>query len=129
MKTIKLRLLLATALAFLLQACSGGNSSGSATPPDTVNCVDRAELCAEALLDDTATKLVDNRFYGPDATSAPSLHSFMGTLQINAANMSVSDGETTGRDVFPQLSVQFLTIDDILLPLQRNVISGGTQSS
>jgi len=121
---------LVVVISALLQACGGGGSpSGSNTPPTTTNCVDRAELCADALLNDTATRRVDNGFYAPDNASATALHGFMGALNISSTTMSVSGEETTGRDRFPQLSVQFLTIGDILLPLERNVIFGGTQGS
>jgi hypothetical protein len=119
----------AAVLAALVQACGGGGSTASTDPPAAMGCVDRAELCADALLNDAVTRLVDNRFYAPDAASAAALHELMGNLDISATAMSVSNGETTGRNSFPALSVRFLTVGEILLPLQRNVIFGNTQGS
>ena len=124
------QLIVAIVMAALLQACGGSrSSSGPNPPPVTTTCLDRAELCAEVLLNGTSTTRVDNRFYTPDGSAGAALHGFMGTLDISATAMSVSRGETTGRTMFPQLSVQFLTIGEDLLPLDRNVILGGTQDS
>ena len=135
------RLIVAIVMAALLPACgsNGGGTppvttvcGGGGTPPVTTTCVDRTALCAEALLNDTATLCVNNLFYTPEGAAGAAgaaLHGFMGTLDISATTMSVSSGETTGRTTFPRVSVQFMTIGDTLFPLDRNVIPGGRQDT
>ena len=83
----------------------------------------------DELLNGTTARLVDNSFYMPDGNFAAALHAFAGTLDVSTAQMSVSGAEATGRDFFPELSVQFMTVGDALLPLVRNVIVGGSEGS
>ena len=128
MKATRLTTLIA--LAILLPACGGGGSSSqSDSSPPPVTCTGRAELCADALLNSLVTQRVDFQYYAPQGAATEALHSFMGTLTIDRTVMSMSAGETTGRAAFPRLSVQFMTVGDILLPLDRDVILGGASDS
>ncbi|MFQ6007153.1 MAG: serine hydrolase [Woeseia sp.] len=118
-------------LAVSLTACGGGGyepvgNPQPAPPPVGVTCVDRAELCADQLLNGTTATLVNNGFYLPGTDSAAALHQFSGTLGITADSMSVSAGETTGRVFFPAIAVQYISVGDVLLPLERDVIRRGT---
>lgn len=113
-----------------LSACGGGGGETASNPPPPASgCVGRAELCADELLNGTTARLVDNRYYLPEPIAAGARHGFMGTLDVTATRMSESGPEESGRTDFPALSAQFITVGDILLPLDRDVIHGGTSNA
>lgn len=115
-----------TLLALSLTACGGG---GSGSSPDNgsspVACADRVALCADLLQGAIAGPFVNNAFFAPPQGAAPPFHDFEGTLGVTVSNMLISPGETSGRIQFPELSVQFMLVGEILLPLEREFISGG----
>lgn len=114
-----------------LTACGGGGSGGSggvaqggSPPAPSAICVDRAELCAEELLDSLAARLTDNRFYMAEPDAGAAIQEFKGTLTIPPTAMQASGPETSGRNMLPGFSVQFLTVGDYLVPLERDIIPG-----
>lgn len=119
-------------LTHLLAACSGGGSQPAPStppPPTGIVCVDRADLCADQLLNGSVAGVVVNSSYLQAASSAAALHSFTGTLDVSAIAMSFSGPETTGRIRFPTLAVQWMTIGNVLLPLNREVVTDSSPSS
>lgn len=122
------RMGLVTLLALSLTACGGnGGSADNGSAP--VACADRTALCADVLQSVIAGPLVDNAFFAPPPDAAPPLHDFEGTLSITVSDMLISPGETSGRFRFPGLSVQLMLVGEILLPMERDVIFGGGQTT
>lgn len=122
------------ALVLLLAACGGGSppAEGLApqpSPPVAVVCQDRAGLCADQLLNGTVPVGVDNSLYLPGSAAAPAMHEFGGVLNIDAASLSFIAQSPPARGSFPALSVQLMTVGDVLLPVDRNIISDGSAVS
>lgn len=107
----------------LVLAVSVAGCGGSSVPAPSA-CVDRAAICADELLEGRYSALTDNGFYLPGADAAPAAHPFSGTLAVGAVRMAASDREASGRYILPPFATRFVTIDDVLLPLQREIIRG-----
>lgn len=90
------------------------------------SCVDRVAICADELADDGFSALTDNGLYLPQPGAKAAAHSLSGTLSVDAVRMSASGREPAGRYGFPSFSVQFVTLGDVLLPLEREIIRGGS---
>ena len=118
MTTRSLGLLLAASL--LLAACSGGGGAAvSSVPPvSQTSCLGRNQLCAEDMLSGVAAQLVSNDVYTPIATAGPALQEFNGVLTTSPAPLQ-------GIDLveMPGFSVGFITVDDDLVPLDRQIVS------
>jgi len=89
------------------------------------SCVDRVAMCADELTDGGFSALTENSLYLPQPGATAASHSFSGTLSVDAVRMSASGREPAGRYAFPSFSVQFVTLGDVLLPLEREIIRGG----
>ena len=127
-------------LSSLVAGCGAGGGGAPPTdgatapppsppPPAAVVCQDRAGLCADQLLNGTVPVGVDNEFYLPDPAATAALHEFSGTLEIDSAPFSFVAQAPPGRSRFPQLSAMFITVDDVLLPVVRDIISDGSPES
>lgn len=125
--------LIVVLLTSLLAGCGGGGDQPAPAlpppPPVATSCITRAELCADQLLNGSSPSVVANSFYLPAANALAAVHEFAGTLNLSSVVMSFSGPEATGRSFFPALSVQMMTIGDVLLPLDRAVIPGAPAGS
>ena len=114
-------------VATLLVSC-GGSTGGpdQPPPPEPVSaCPDRGELCADDLLTGTSTKLVAHEFFMPPPDAQPALHELSGTLNVTPTFLETSPADVDDRLRLPGFSVQWLSVADQILPLERDIIIGG----
>jgi CubicO group peptidase (beta-lactamase class C family) len=75
---------------------------------------------------------VHNALFMPADNASPPLHKFAGTLIIEATKISGRSLEATGRrsfGSFPALKVNFFTLQDHLVPVERNRLLESEESS
>ena len=97
---------------------SGSSPPATITPPPAA-CQDRTALCGQDMMNAAAAALHPNNVYSPTISASAAIHPFSGTL--TAASVPF-EGITTGEEM-PGFSVEFITVDDVLVPMRRNIIS------
>ncbi|MEL7450632.1 MAG: serine hydrolase [Pseudomonadota bacterium] len=122
------RAALAAAILALLVGCGGSGGGGGSTAEPAAQgatCPERGELCYDAVTSTGALKLVDNRHFLPTAAAGDAAHALEGTIHVSPASVNTTPADADGRTQLPGFSVQWITVDDYLLPLNRDVIQGG----
>ncbi len=121
-------------LPLIAVAACGGSSGGQATPaaiqppPQNTSCPDRGSLCAKVLLEGSSAEWVDNQYFMPASDAETALHAFSGTLNVSPTSLASATAGASGPTVLPGFSVQWITVDDQLVPLERDIIIGGTSN-
>lgn len=110
---------LAGLVLLVVAGCGSGDPGPSA-------CVNRVAICAEELLAGEYAALTDNRFYLPGPDAVPALHAFAGTLRVSSVRMA-STGGAGGRYGLPAFEAPFVTRDELLVPLERDIVRGNGQ--
>jgi len=91
----------------------------------------RQYLTIEELISGQAQPLVDLSFLARPAWATPAKHSLVGTLEIRETKLTYpkEKGHYPGEDVFPKLSLDFLTYSGVLIPQTKRRISTRQQAS
>lgn len=126
---------LAILVTLLAAACSGGGSGsvvGSTPqppqppapppppPPVQANCQVRVDFCADDMLAAAAARLVSNSTYAPVVGANSAIHDFNGTLTTQTSPLM---GSNFGD--MPGFTVEFISVDGALIPMERGIISSG----
>lgn len=104
------------------------------TPVDPV--IDEPVTQQQLLQGEEIDALIANRHFAPGEDSEPATMDFVGTLQFDNAVLGFSEvftlgkGPLHGKDttVFPDVAIDFVTVDDYLVPVTQHVIANGTLS-
>ena len=95
-----------------------------ATASDT-----RDQLTVQHLFDANIPEIVDNRYFQPIGTTGPSSHRLSGTLHFTETRMTTrhpdSDWKGGGQTYFPAFSLEVISHEDHLIPLERGIILSG----
>jgi len=95
--------------------------AGSAQAQDDIASGPRERILAASLLDTTPRRLdmVHNDHFMPVAPYGDALHDFSGLLVVSETVAQPVDGR------FPGFSIAFFSHDGFLIPVERDIVSGG----